>query len=231
MFYNEWFFIDSKIWNNEFSYELRVQQKWYAKIYIPNIIEWTLNDLKLWEKIVFEEYVNNKIVSCIWLKNFIKTKVNDIPVIIVDNHNHVLFFWFNFFNNPINLVHIDQHSDMKNNSFLIEEKNIDYVFKFVNFKTNVWNYIIPAMKIWLIKNIIQIRTNYFFENLLNISSYEDYILNIDLDFWQFEENINNCLSLNLTKKLMKNAKLITIATSPFFIDQKKSIDILKILIS
>jgi hypothetical protein len=56
----------------------------------------------------------------------------------------------------------------------------------------------------------------------------NYVLDIDLDFWapdmpneQMEETIA------LTRQLITNASLVTIATSPYFLDQKLAISLLR----
>jgi len=54
------------------------------------------------------------------------------------------------------------------------------------------------------------------------------ILNIDLDFWAPElDHIDNNLKIEKTKYLMEKADLITISTSPFFIDQKLALEVLR----
>lgn len=223
------------IWNNALSYEKRISKFWKAQINIPAMIDWTINDVQIGDKIVFEDFDEKEnLVSAVWLRNFVKTTFNHIPVIIVDNHNHVLYFWYEalkqwIISKWINLIHIDQHSDMNINDNKIDinqENDLKYIFEFTNYKCNVWNFIIPAKNSWLINQIIQIRTQYSLENLDN--DLTDYILDIDLDFWAPEMDlIDNDLKYKITKKLISKAKLITIATSPFFIDQKIAIEVLK----
>jgi len=56
----------------------------------------------------------------------------------------------------------------------------------------------------------------------------DVILNLDLDF--FQPNLNY-INYNLKKKVIQNAakkaKIITVATSPFFINQEYAIKVFK----
>lgn len=54
------------------------------------------------------------------LKNFIRMDWQGIPLVLVDNHNHVLYFWYEARKNGIignknTLVHIDEHSDLRAN--------------------------------------------------------------------------------------------------------------------
>ena len=53
----------------------------------------------------------------------------------------------------------------------------------------------------------------------------NYILDIDIDF-RVEKAVTS-QDIEIIQKLIKNACLITIATSPYFIDQKEAIEIIK----
>ena len=41
MFYKQWFFIDKPVWNNEFSFEQRINKR----LFVPEIIDLDINDL------------------------------------------------------------------------------------------------------------------------------------------------------------------------------------------
>ena len=58
----------------------------------------------------------------------------------------------------------------------------------------------------------------------------NYILDIDIDFW--EEKTDKEMESNFTiiRKIVDNICLITIATSQYFINQKKAIEIIKKLL-
>lgn len=225
--------IDSPIWNNIFSYEIRKNKE----IFVPTIIDWTINDAQIWNKPTFIE-IDEKWIEQVyfWLKNFIKTNWNKVPVYIFDNHNHAFYFWCEALNNWvinkwINLIHIDEHSDTRNPDNFIDEKdlnNLNKVYEYTNYKLNVWNYISPAIKSELIWNLYKITGESeilsFDENILK----EDFILNLDLDF--FSPNMDY-ISYNLKRdfilRIAKKSRLITIATSPYFIDQKKALEVLR----
>jgi len=73
---------------------------------------------------------------------------------LFDNHNHALYFWYlarhqgKIGNNNL-LIHIDEHSDMRDPENYIsqeETQDLEKVFDYVNFTLNVGNYIIPAQK-------------------------------------------------------------------------------------
>ena len=104
---------------------------------------------------------------------------------------------------------------------------------FVNEKTNVGNFITAAINSWIIKDVIQIRTDYALQNS-QLSTAEgfnsqSFILDIDIDFRQDKELTDN--DINALRSLMQEADLVTIATSPYFIDQARAIDLIKKLLS
>ena len=119
-------------------------------------------------------------------------------------------------------------------------KQKETIFNFTNNNCNVWNFIKPAIEEWLIWNITQINTEY---SLLNNKlpplcwkhergdrgdSIHTEILDIDLDFRAPEMSIEKYQeTINITKKLIQNSRVVTIATSPYFLDQSLAIKILK----
>jgi len=268
--YSSPFYITDPVWNNAFDFSVRSNKS----IYVPQIIDWTINDLEIWNEIAFEVVENSKIKSFKWLKNFIRTEWNWIPVIIVDNHNHVFYFWFEALKKWIikdgtNLIHIDEHSDIKDSwKELPLYCDFKEIFEFTNFSLNVWDYIKPAISSWIIKDYIKISGEWelknYKENLpktrnviptgMEESQFEaktdpfplsgigmtkwniqddkkwNYILNLDIDF--FSPNLDY-IDYNLKKEaildIASRAKLITIATSPYFVDQNRAIEIIRAL--
>jgi exonuclease III len=102
------------------------------------------------------------------------------------------------------------------------------VFHYTNYVFNVGNYIIPAEKEGLIKQTIQVRNTQNLEDYLDLRSTldENIILNLDLDFFQPDLDF---IDYDLKKKVVldaaEKAKVITVATSPFFIDQKLALKV------
>lgn len=232
-------YITQPAWNNAFSYDQRIALWSEGKLYIPSLIQGTVAELQQGSDICFEEVIENKLVSCTGLKHFLQTTFHDTPVYIVDNHNHALSFRYEYsttLNSPqsktstLNLLHIDQHSDIKPNENIFSEGDMEI---FVNEKTNVGNFITAAINSWIIKDVIQIRTDYALQNS-QLSTAEgfnsqSFILDIDIDFRQDKELTDN--DINALRSLMQEADLVTIATSPYFIDQARAIDLIKKLLS
>ena len=180
-----------------------------------------------------------------WLKNFIRIDNPWLPPIFVfDNHNHSPIFRY-FIQKKLNLnstvlLHIDQHSDCWENKNHFElnltEHEIEKVFHFFNEKCNVWNFILPSLKSWIISDQVQIRSVSALEHL-DIKQNQNFILDIDLDFCLngINRNVIDRNSVQILKnkfnELWKFAIWITIATSPYFLDQNLAINIVKTLLS
>ena len=231
------FYISKNIGNNSFSYEKRKALWSDCTIYVPSLISGDLNDLKIWNQIVFEE-VDSKwnLSSHVWLQNFLHISKSGKDIFIMDNHNHALYFRFQSYfqkniSAPISLIHIDQHTDMNDNenNFSLDS-DLDQISDFVNYECNVWNFIKPAIQSWLISEVQQINTEYKMTNFVS-DLQSDFILDIDIDFRHPDMNIEKYQeTIDKTRELISKAKLVTIATSPFFIDQNLAIQITKELL-
>jgi hypothetical protein len=117
-----------------------------------------------------------------------------------------------------------------------KENELEKVFYFWNEKCNVGNFIPPALESWIISNQVQIRSTTALQNL-EINKNHNFILDIDLDFcldWINKDKINH-ETVNLLKnkftEIWKYALWITIATSPYFLDQELAIKIVKELLT
>lgn len=233
--YSSPFFITEPVWNNAFSINERINKK----LYVPELKEISsFDEIEIWNEISFEDFdFDWKFSSNVWLRNFYKFTNNTIikkginaPIYLFDNHNHAYFFWFKtrsewiIWDNNI-LYHIDEHSDINDSwKYLLKPISfyLDKVFNFTNNVLNVWNYIIAAQREWIIWKIVQIRNKTNLESYINweLSFEWNIILNLDLDFFQEELDY---IDFNLKKKVIldiaKKASLITVSTSPFFINQ------------
>lgn len=220
------FFIDKPMGNNEFSYYERKNKS----IYVPKCIEGDLNDVLMGENVVFSEMEFDKEVNCIGLKNIIKYKFKNKDIYIFDNHNHAFYFWIislqnGKFNKGCKLVHIDQHKDMREpKDYNVDINNIEDVFRYTNYSLNVGNFIKPALHHNIFSDVIIIDNSYSFKFNIN----EEYVLDIDLDIFSKDmDYIDYDLKINTIRKYINNTNVITIATSPFFINQNYAIKVLK----
>jgi hypothetical protein len=231
-----WFYLSNESENSQISD--RQNSLWVAPIKKTNNYE----NLEIdYEHFAFSE--NDEYFH--WLKNFLWIEKSGFPpVFIFDNHNHSIVLRYNIIYTQkiknIELIHIDQHSDCWENKNHLElnwnENELEKVFKFWNEKCNVGNFIPPAIESWIISNQVQIRSTTALKNL-KINKNQNFILDIDLDFcldWIDRDKIDNEAVKLLKDKfdeIWKTALCITIATSPYFLDQELAIKIVEELLT
>jgi len=233
--YKDPYILREKAGNNAFAYDIREDKT----LMIPSLIEWTLDDVKIGDEIVFEEIDDWVLKSCTWLQHFVRLTnhptipLSDYPTIppitIFDNHNHALYFWLEAVRNGIlkpwfDLFHIDEHSDLWDNENILDlDKAIHdekYAWEFTNFSCNVGNYIRPALRCGLLGQIIRIENEHEIDAHIGCTPSENSVLNLDLDIFAPEMDfIDEKKKIQCIRNLMKQVKCVTIATSPYFIDQ------------
>ena len=236
--YKKSFYINKEIWNNAFSFKQRSNKK----LYVPKLIKINnLDEIKLQsdkEKISFEDFwFDDKLSTNYGLENFYEMNWEWKKIYLFDNHNHALFFWYlgkekwlvSEKNNT--LYHVDEHADSRNPDEILEETDLESIFNYTNFsKINVWNYIVPAEKEGIIGKTIQIRNTKNLEDYLanKEKNKNNIILNLDLDFFQPDlDFIDYELKKKVILDIAKKASIITVSTSPFFIDQDLAIKVFK----
>ena len=238
--YSEPFYIDTPEWNNAFSFDIRQNKK----LFVPSLKKikrfW---EIELWNEVVFEDYgFDDKLSTNTWLKNFYEMDYQGKPLFLFDNHNHAYAFWYWARNRGViwdnnTLIHIDEHADTRdNNKHLLKPESYDLekVFHFTNYVLNVGDYIIPAQEEGIIWDIVQIRNESNLIDYLNGMFYvwENIILNLDLDFFQPDlDFIDYELKKKVVLDVASKAWTITVATSPFFIDQELALKTFRDLFS
>lgn len=242
MYYKSKEILLSPVWNNALSYEQRKAMWSSCQLIIPALKKWTIDDLKIWNNIVFEE-VDHKWVlkSCYGLESLLElTPSNSRPLTpsyyIIDNHNHALYIWYLeylkwTFPKWTTVIHIDQHADMWVPDIQINTTkcdDIDYIASYTSEVCNVWNFIQPAIDSWLVKDVLQIRS---VAKLLETNPlcpiHSPYILDIDIDFWVDHSPTQE--EINAIHKLLEWASVCTVALSPYFMAIEKSIETTKLL--
>lgn len=230
-----WFYLDEPKGNNAFSFEQRKNKK----LWVPELIDAKIWDIELWDEVVFEDFgFDDQLSTNTGLKNFYKIQWKNKDIYLFDNHNHAYYFWYLARNQNIiwdnnTLIHIDEHADTRDpGEYLLkpDSQNLDKVFEYTNYVYNVGNYIIPAQKEGLIEKTIQVRNTQNLEDYLDLRSTlgENIILNLDLDFFQPDlDFIDYDLKKKVTLDAAEKAKIITVATSPFFINQDLAIKVFK----
>lgn len=249
--YKEHLVLTENCSNNALSFDERklLNKGQTPQLHLPELKDGVVGDAVLGNEVVFEDFDDEGVLrSCKGLAHYVKTEfeigvMNDvnisesvikIPVYIFDNHNHSFAFWNiervqgNLHDGAL-LIHVDQHKDTRiPPSFLSADdaKDLAKVFDYTNRVLNVGNFIPAAQHTGLVKDIIFIDSESSIDEFdVNIMKGRDIILDIDLDFFVPDlDYIGNEKKLSLLKKVLPQSKIITFATSPFFIDQKLALD-------
>jgi hypothetical protein len=219
--------------NNAFSFELRGAD---PKLFIPALREGRFEDLSLGREVVFEDVDGHGILqSCTGLEFLLRTQWRGVPTIVMDNHNHAFYFWVEAvlqgrLGRGATLVHVDQHKDMRRPETLFEgELNLEAIFDYTHRGLNVGNYIVPAVELGVVGERIMI-TGASDLDLPEGLGVKNKILNVDLDFFVDEMEVDFEKARALILAHLATANLVTIATSPFFMDQKKALSVLSSLV-
>jgi len=232
--YSQSFYITDCVGNNVFCFEEVVD----PKIFVPSLLVGNQHTPTLGTEIAFRDRdFDNVLQYKAGLANFYQYDWNGIPLYLFDNHNHAFYFWYKSYIEGIIqekslLYHVDEHADMRVPDILFPKENtgdLQKVFHYTNFVLNVGNYIVPALENGLFSDVIQIRSEE------NLHSYENYpawwwntILNLDLDFFEPElDYIDYERKKRVILDIAKRSKLITVCTSPFFINQKLALEVFR----
>lgn len=107
----------------------------------------------------------------------------------------------------------------ENDTFNLEDM-LSYLY--TNIVLNVGNFIKPLLEEGVIDKFYCIDSSYNLEELKNYNCERDYIVDLDLDFFSSEmDYIPESVKIALIRKIIKQAKLVIIATSPYFIEFEK----------
>lgn len=224
------FYIRDAISNNIFSYPQRKNKR----IFVPPLVEGTPSDLALGTEIAFSEIEDGQEINKCGLEHMIYMNGAGKMFFIFDNHNHAFCFWIaayraGWLEAGQMLVHVDQHSDLREPEAYLDVPDLDSLdlrraFEYTNSCLNVGNFIKPALALNLFSKVEIIDSSTAFEK----SFQREVVLDIDMDIFSddmayipFDDKMQRI------QEHIESAKVITIATSPYFMDQLRAIDIVK----
>lgn len=153
------------------------------------------------------------------------------------------------------LIHIDQHTDLAtpsqiynpqstnndNWSLKIEDWSLEKIEDYTNSVLTIADFIVPALAAGLISEAVMVTGEerdgagvFVWEDeklvkkspqLTTRNQQQTTIVDIDLDY--FSQGFDEAKTLETTKYWTEKADIITIATSPLFIDQEKALEYLR----
>jgi len=227
------FYLEKPAGNNAFSYDARKNRR----LYVPALVGGDLRDLAISRSVAFSEVVDGVEQNRPGLNRFVHIEKKGKQFFVFDNHNHAFFFWLAAYRSGHlksgrTLLHIDQHSDMREPlsypHFSLAEFSLREVFAYTNEILNVGNFIQPALAFNLFSNVEFIDSSASFESLFS----GDTVLDIDIDVFAHEMSyIDENLKKQRIRQYIETADFITVATSPFFMEQQEALALVRELLS
>ncbi|MGE0866603.1 MAG: UPF0489 family protein [Vicinamibacterales bacterium] len=230
--YSEPFAIAGPVGNNAFAYERRGEA---PRIWVPALIDGTWDDVAPGDRIAFADLdENGRLQEARGLAHLVGTRWRGVPAVVMDNHNHAFYFWQRALQQGVvkpgaTLVHIDQHRDTRVPGQGYAGATLAEAFAYTNFHLNVGNYIVPARDCGLITGA-QFVTGPSALGDTSLMAQRNKILNLDLDFFAPEMEVDIPAARRFIEAHLDSASLVTIATSPFFVDQSRALAVLRALI-
>lgn len=227
--YSQPFEIEGPVGNNAFSYGRRGPS---PSLWVPSLIDGTFDDVTPGDRVVFEEFDERGARhSCTGLVHLVRTSWHGIPTVVIDNHNHAFYFWQEalaqgHLERGATLIHVDQHRDTRVPEQPYQGSTLAEAFEYTNFHLNVGNYIVPAQSAGVVGDIHMVTSEDALRDLSFVGR-GNTILNIDLDFFAPEMSyVDFTLADRFIAAHLPVASLVTIATSPFFMEQRRAIEVL-----
>lgn len=225
------FFIEDAVGNNAFSYDERKCKK----IYVAKLKDASIHDVKIGENTAFAEMYDGCELQCMGLENIYHLKIDaymDKDIYLFDNHNHAFYFWCKALSEGkilkgMKLLHVDQHKDTRvPPSYDVDICDREDVIRYTTDVLNVGNFIMPAIYHSIFDDVEIVDSSYSLERVVDYR----YVLDIDLDFFSRDMSyIDFEWRMDRVREYISHADVITIASSPYFIEQKKAIEALKML--
>ena len=232
--YTQPFWLEGPVGNNAFSYERRGAS---PRLWVPSRLAGTMADVRPSLHVAFEDVdEHDQMQSCPGLAHLVTTSWGTIPTAVVDNHNHVFYFWMEAAQLGVlapgaTLIHVDQHKDTREPASAFHGTTLPEAFAYTNYQLNVGNYIVPAQRCGLVGEVQFVTGGHALDDF-EWASRANKILNIDLDFFAPEMSyIEFDRARRFIHTHLATTALVTFATSPYFIDQERAIEFLSRIVA
>lgn len=227
------FFLEGCCGNNAFSYEARQTKR----LFVAPLVSGNLGEVEAGTETAFCEMVDGKERASVGLKNFVYVKHDGKDIFIFDNHNHAFVFWsLGIMAGRIQpggrMIHVDQHKDTRAPVFDLptrfwETVSMQEVCEYANQVLNVGNFIKPALSSGMFGEVSLVDSQQAFDE----TPAPTDVLDLDLDIFSPDMNyIAHDQKRAFIQQALAHAKLVTIATSPYFIGQAEAIRVVRVLL-
>jgi hypothetical protein len=251
---NPWYvpgkFLEVGVGNNSFSLPKKEDRH---PLEITPLKVGSLEDLKFGKKVAFQDYEGDEWLECVGLESGILCLDYPIPIYIFDNHNHVFYAWaealkMGWFEKGATLVHMDEHFDAaepytpdplkgeKIDPWDVNVEDLGDVWKYTNEVLQIATYKKPALKLGMFTECIDYVESKHFEipirppNPLLRGDFlpSQNVINLDIDVFHADmSHISWEQKIDVLKQYLPQTKVITMATSPYFVDQQKAIQLVR----
>ena len=238
---NPWYvpgkFLDVGVGNNAFSLPKKVDRNPLA---ITPLRMGSLEELRVGKQVAFQDFDGERWLECVGLESAILCLDYPVPISIFDNHNHVFYAWaealkMGWFSKGATLVHMDEHFDASEAPNAdVDFSDLSDVWRYTNEVLQVATYIRPAMKLGIFSGWVNYVESGDFENFRRRGSRSspsegnEVVINLDIDVFHPDmSHISWQQKIEVLKYYLPQTRLITMATSPYFIDQQKAIELVK----
>lgn len=215
--------------NNAFSIDRKPERE---NLKVTPLYEGDFSSLRVGDHVAFQDYEDDEWMQCRGLEMAVCSHEADFPVYVFDNHNHAFYGWCEglkkgFFAKGARLVHLDAHfDDAIPPHSNVDVSNLDDVLKYTHETLQIATFIKPALKLGLFSDVINYVESEHFKSLSSLDPNHEIVLDIDLDVFCDEmSHVSWTQKVEVIKHYLPQVKMVTMATSPFFIDQKRAIDI------
>ncbi|MDP3975342.1 MAG: UPF0489 family protein [bacterium] len=200
----------------------------------------SLDELRIGGHVAFQDFdgdastgsASYRWIECFGLESAILCLDYPIPLYAFDNHNHAFYGWCEgmkteWFQKGATLVHLDAHfDDAEPASYQVSVDDLEDVWRYTNEVLQIATFIQPALRSGVFSKVLNFVESSDFDSLPQIDG--EVVLNIDLDvFCEDMSHISWRQKVDMLKHYLPQTKLITMATSPFFIEQQKAIEVAK----
>ncbi len=230
-YYSRACYLDSGVGNNAFSLERKPERE---RLMLTRLEIGLIGDLQCSSETSFQDYDSDVWMQCGGLEKAILSFEADMPIYVFDNHNHAFYGWIEalhagVFSRGARLVHMDAHfDDAEPEHVKVDLNDIEDVWKYTNETLQIASFIKPALELDVFDQVVNYVESADFTELPEIGADQEIILDIDLDVFCDEmSHVSWKQKLDVITHYLPQTKLITMATSPFFIDQQRAIDIAK----
>jgi|CXWL01.1.fsa_nt_gi hypothetical protein len=215
--------------NNAFSMDRKPDRK---VLQITTLKSGSLVDLRVGQHIAFQDFDADQWLECVGLESAILCTDYSVPIYVFDNHNHVFYAWAEalkkgWFQKGASLVHMDEHfDDAEAPNATVDLESLEDVYRYTHEVLQIATYIKPALALGIFKECINYVESKDFEVRADLS--DQVVLNLDIDVFHPDmSHISWQQKIEVLRYYLPQTRVITIATSPYFIDQTKAIELVK----